>query len=238
MSCEEIKTPPRGVFFARLILTRQKFSGAFPALHKPQLICDDHGMRNTYPRLGALRWLAIALFAIVTPIACAPPAEQQGTAAVITLASSSLAGGVIPSKYACGGEGISPALSWTAPPPGTQSYALIMTDLDGPKGFIKRHLFVHWVIYGLPAAARELPEGIPASQQQLADGTFQGKNGNYGLGYAGPCPPGIATHRYALTLYALDMKPDLPADANEQALRSAMRGHIVGRGQLIATYHR
>ena len=195
-------------------------------------------MRHKRRRLGALRWLGIAQIAILTPVACAPPADEQGTAAVITLASSSLAGGVMPSQYACGGAGISPALSWTAPPPGTQSLALVVTDLDGPKGFIKRHLFVHWVIYGLPATARELPEGIPASQQQLADGTLQGKNGNYGLGYAGPCPPGTAAHRYAFTLYALDVKPDLPAGANEHAVRDAMRGHIVGRGQLIASYHR
>jgi Raf kinase inhibitor-like YbhB/YbcL family protein len=195
-------------------------------------------MRNNPRGLGALRWLAIALFAILTPIACAPPVEEQGNAAVITLASSSLAGGIMPGKYACGGAGISPALSWTAPPAATQSFALVVTDLDGPKGFIKRHLFVHWVIYGLPAAARELPEGIPPSQQQLADGTVQGKNGNYGLGYAGPCPPGNAAHRYAFTLYALDAKPDLPAGANEHALRDAMRGHIVGRGQLIASYQR
>jgi phosphatidylethanolamine-binding protein (PEBP) family uncharacterized protein len=34
------------------------------------------------------------------------------------------------------------------------------------------------------------------------------------------------------------VKPDLPAGANEHALREAMRGHIVGRGQLIASYQR
>jgi Raf kinase inhibitor-like YbhB/YbcL family protein len=195
-------------------------------------------MRNNRRLLGSMWWLGIALFAILTPIACAPPPDEQGSAALITLASSSLADGVLLKKYTCDGDGSSPALSWTAPPPGTQSYALIMTDQDAIVGHLRPHPFVHWVIYALPAAARELPEAIPASQQQLADGTLQGQNGNYGPGYAGPCPPAPAPHRYAFTLYALDVKPDLPGGANERQVRRAMRGHIVGRGQLVASFHR
>src|SRR5450755_1436171 len=186
--------------------------------------------------LGALQWVSIAVFAIVSPIACAPAPEEQGTAAVITVTSTSLANGVIPKQYTCDGDGRSPALSWTAPPAGTQSYALVMTDLDSRVGHLRPHLFVHWVMYALPAAAHELPEGIQG--QQLADGSFQGKNGNSGIGYAGPCPPGTGPHRYAFTLYALDAKPDLPAAATERELRRTMRGHVIGRGQLVASFQR
>jgi Raf kinase inhibitor-like YbhB/YbcL family protein len=112
-----------------------------------------------------------------------------------------------------------------------------MSDLDGPVGFLRRHLFVHWVIYALPAETHELPEAIPA-QEQLADGARQGKNGINNIGYAGPCPPGTSPHRYAFTLYALDSKPDLPAAASARELVKAMHGHVVGRGQLIASFHR
>ncbi|HEY4974991.1 MAG TPA: YbhB/YbcL family Raf kinase inhibitor-like protein [Steroidobacteraceae bacterium] len=176
------------------------------------------------------------MFAIVLPIACAPTPEEQGTAAVITLTSSTLAGGVIPKPYTCDGDGRSPALSWGAPPAGTQSFALVTTDLDSRVGHLRPHLFVHWVMYALPAAARELPEAIQGLQ--LPDGSLQGKNGNGGLGYAGPCPPVGGPHRYAFTLYALDAKPDLPGAATERELRKAMRGHVIGRGQLVASFQR
>src|ERR1700686_5141523 len=141
-------------------------------------------MRTTRRLLSALQRLSIAVLAIVAPIACTPSADEQGSAAIITLTSSSLADGTIPKKYNCEGDGISPALSWSAPPTGTKSYALIVTDPDSPVGFIRHHAFAHWV------------------------------------------------------LYALDSKPELPATASERDLRKAMHGHVIGRGQLVASFHR
>jgi hypothetical protein len=184
-----------------------------------------------------MRRAAFTVVVIVTPIACTPSPGEQDKASGMTLTSSSLADGTIPKKHTCDGDGSSPALSWTAPPAGTQSLALIMTDLDAPVGFLRRHLFVHWVAYALPAATRELPEAVPA-QEQLADGSRQGKNGINTIGYAGPCPPGTSPHRYAFTLYALDAKPELSAAARPRELLKAMHGHVIGGGQLIATFHR
>jgi Raf kinase inhibitor-like YbhB/YbcL family protein len=187
--------------------------------------------------LRALQRLGVAVLAIATPIACTPSADEQGSAAVMTLTSASLADGTIPKKYNCDGDGISPALAWTAPPTGTQSYALIMTDLDSPVGHLRRHLFEHWVMYGLPADAHAVPEGIPA-QPQLTDGTRQGKNGINNIGYAGPCPHGTSPHRYAFTLYALDSKPEFAVAPNGRELLQAIHGHVIGRGQLVASFHR
>jgi Raf kinase inhibitor-like YbhB/YbcL family protein len=193
---------------------------------------------RTDPRLfRALQWVSVALFVIATPACMQSPPGEQGTAAVITLSSSSLADGVIPNKYTCDGAGSSPALSWTAPPAGTQSFVLIMTDLDSTVGYLRRHLFAHWVLYALQPETRGLAEAIPA-QQQFADGARQGKNGIGNIGYAGPCPDGTSPHRYAFTLYALDSKPDLPGAASQREVLKAMHGHIVGKGQLIASFHR
>jgi Raf kinase inhibitor-like YbhB/YbcL family protein len=192
--------------------------------------------RHRSPR-GALQWLVIAGLVILGPIACTPSVDEPAAAAVITFTSSSVANGVLPAKYTCDGAGISPALAWGAPPSGTQSYALITTDLDTPMRLLHRHPGVHWLIYALPGTARELPEGV-APQQQLADGTPQGKNAISNIGYAGPRPPGSATHRYAFTLYALDARPDLPAGASERELVKALRGHVIGKGQLVASFHR
>ncbi|MFI4868020.1 MAG: YbhB/YbcL family Raf kinase inhibitor-like protein [Steroidobacterales bacterium] len=186
---------------------------------------------------SAIRCVGVALCVLATAAACSRSSDEQGNVAVIELTSSSFADGVIPKKYAsCDGNGVSPALSWTVPPTGTQSYVLIMDDMDSPHAFL-RGRFVHWVLYGLAADKRELPEALPP-QEQLPDGTHQGKNGVPMVGYVGPCPDDASAHRYVFTLYALDVKPDLPAGASARDLRKAMQGHVIGKGELMARYRR
>lgn len=194
---------------------------------------------------GPVRPVGVAVLASLAAVlcllgttGCAPPVEEQGTAAVIALSSSSIADNIIPKKYTCDGAGISPALSWTAAPPGTQSYVMIMNDRDSIVGRVRRRLYAHWLMYDLPGDAHELPEGIAPQQQQLADGSRQGKKGVNDFGYGGPCPDNHIAHHYVFTLYALDVKPDLPIAASEREIRKAMQGHVIGRGQLVTTYQR
>ena len=70
-------------------------------------------------------------------------------------------GGAIAKKFTCDGPDVSPALAWTEPPSGTQSFALIMDDPDAPVG-----TWVHWVLYELPATARELAENVPKRSEE------------------------------------------------------------------------
>lgn len=153
---------------------------------------------------------------------------KDQTALVLT--SSSFQSGKIPAKFTCNGAGTSPQLAWTAPPARTASLALIVTDPDAPGG-----TFTHWVLYDLPAEKRDLAEGL-AKQDQLADGARQGRNDFDDVGYGGPCPPGKAAHHYVFTLYALDMKLNLAAGATRKQVETAMQGHILARGELIAVY--
>ena len=148
------------------------------------------------------------------------------------LTTSSFQGSQIPGKFTCDGEEVSPQLAWSTPPAGTASFALLVTDPDAPRG-----TFTHWVLYDLPAATRSLPEGV-AMQGQLADGSRQGRNGFGGLGYGGPCPPGGSPHHYIFTLYALDIRLNLPTGATRAQVEEAMQGHILARGQLIGLYRR
>lgn len=141
-------------------------------------------------------------------------------------------GGDIPSRFTCDGENLSPTLSWSAPPKGTQSLALIADDPDAPVG-----TFVHWVLYDLPVSARELPEGVPASADP-ATGGRQGTNDFRRLGYGGPCPPPGKPHRYFFRLYALDRKLELPAGARRQEVDQAMKGHILAQGEVMGRYQR
>src|SRR5215203_321163 len=67
-----------------------------------------------------------------------------------------VSGQSIPAKYTCVGKNISPALRWNDPPAGTQSFALIMDDPDAPMG-----TWTHWVLYNIPADARNVQEDLP-----------------------------------------------------------------------------
>lgn len=138
---------------------------------------------------------------------------------------------MIPSKYTCDGQNISPPLAWTSVPGRTKSFALIVDDPDAPMG-----TFVHWVMYDIPATERKLGEDVPRAET-LPAGSRQGMNGMRKIGYTGPCPPS-GTHRYYFKVYALDKKLDLQPGATKQQLLAAMNGHILAQGQIMGRYKR
>jgi Raf kinase inhibitor-like YbhB/YbcL family protein len=191
-------------------------------------------------RAGSSRWPAaprsavlFLLTALGGPAGCHGSAAPGGGTPLLDLASSNFqAGATIPAKYTCDGADTSPELKWTSVPQATQGFALIVIDPDAPIGE-----FVHWVLYNIPGATRELPDGLPA-QQQLADGALQGRNDFGRIGYGGPCPPGSSPHRYVFRLYALDAKLNLPAGATRAQVEKAIAGHILAHGELTARYQR
>jgi Raf kinase inhibitor-like YbhB/YbcL family protein len=93
---------------------------------------------------------------------------------------------------------------------------------------------VHWVIFNIPAAARGLPEAVPAGGN-LKDGSLQGNNSSRDQGYSGPCPPS-GTHRYFFKLYALDIALNLNAGATKEQVLAAMQGHTLAQGELMGTF--
>ena len=140
-------------------------------------------------------------------------------------------GGIIPAQYTCDGADISPPLTWTGGPGGTQSYALIADDPDAPMG-----TWVHWVAYNIPATATSLPENV-AKKESLSDGMVQGINDFKRYGYGGPCPPG-GTHRYFFKVYALDTVLKTGPGLTKKKLLREIEGHILGQGELMGTYSR
>jgi Raf kinase inhibitor-like YbhB/YbcL family protein len=142
-------------------------------------------------------------------------------------------GGEIPSQFTCEGPDKSPALDWSDPPPGTKSFALIVDDPDAPDPKAPKMVYVHWVLYNLPAAAIGLAESVKV----LPPGTLEGVNDWERTGYGGPCPP-IGRHRYYHKLYALDtMLPDLNKPTKTQLL-DAMKGHVIGEAVIMGTYEK
>lgn len=143
------------------------------------------------------------------------------------------AGGSIPALHSCDDDDLSPELSWSGAPQGTRSFALIVDDPDAPDPKAPKMVYVHWVLYNIPASATALPEG--AKPGNLPDGAREGKNDWKNVGYQGPCPP-IGRHRYFFKLYALDtILPDLSEPTKAQ-LEGAMKGHIVEQTELMGTY--
>ena len=84
-------------------------------------------------------------------VCVAPPRAKE---AAMRLTSSAFAdGGVIPRRFTCNGEDISPPLAWSDVPPGTRGFTLLCDDPDAPAGTWR-----HGAIYDVPADRTELAE--------------------------------------------------------------------------------
>ena len=133
----------------------------------------------------------------------------QAAPAPFTVTSASFAdGGMLTVKNAaddpmrmCGGQNISPALSWANPPAKTKSFVIFMLDPDGRLG----EGVSHWVAYGIPASVTSLAEGEMAKESKKFIG---GKGTRDNALYIGPCPPvGEAPHHYVFSVIATDLEP-------------------------------
>ena len=139
----------------------------------------------------------------------------------------------MPALFTCEGENISPPLAWNNVPEGAKSLVLMVDDPDAPDPAAPRRIWVHWLLYNLPATCTGLPEAVGT----LPAGTREGINDWQRTGYGGPCPP-IGRHRYFHKLYALDcVLPDL-GTPTQKVLVQAMQGHIMAEAQLIGTYQK
>jgi hypothetical protein len=143
----------------------------------------------------------------------------------------------IPQKYTADGADVSPPLSLSNLPEGTEQLALIVDDPDAPRDTP----FVHWVIYGIPGDVTALPEGIPADQRVPEPvKAIQGVNDFGNTGYGGPAPPqGHGVHHYHFKVYALNEKMNLEPGLSKQELLEKLQGdHILAQGELVGTYER
>jgi Raf kinase inhibitor-like YbhB/YbcL family protein len=142
-------------------------------------------------------------------------------------------GAPIPAAHSRDGGDASPPLSWTDPPAGTRSFALVCDDPDAPRG-----TWVHWVLWGIPASASSLAAGA-GSVEKPAGGGVHGTNDFKERRWGGPAPPkGHGVHRYRFHLYALDAEPNLTAGASRKELDAAIQPHVLGEATLTGTYRR
>lgn len=140
-------------------------------------------------------------------------------------------------EYTADGHNVSPPLTWANLPDGTASLAVVCEDPDAGNP----PPFVHWVIYNIPATAQGLPENIPfqpnTPMPAAIAGATQGLSGFRRPFYRGPAPPPGKTHHYHFVVYALDTT-DLPPNLTRAELLEAIKDHVLGQGELVATYER
>jgi Raf kinase inhibitor-like YbhB/YbcL family protein len=141
-------------------------------------------------------------------------------------------GGDIPKKYTCDGADISPELSWTEPPQGTKSFAVIAEDPDAPAG-----TWTHWVLFDLSPDTTSLAESVNKIDE-LPGGERQGRNDFRKIGYNGPCPPPGKPHRYFYKIFALGEKLNLEPGASKADVEKAMEGLILGQAEWMGKYQR
>lgn len=130
---------------------------------------------------------------------------------------------MIPKKFTCDGENVSPGLVIEGIPGQAKSLALIVDDPDAPMG-----TWVHWVVYDMPPASRIGQNSAPGKQ-----GTNDFGKRNYG----GPCPPS-GTHRYFFKIFALDAMLNVKEGLSKKELEHSLQGHIVEKAELVGLYKR
>ena len=162
----------------------------------------------------------------------ATPSPTNASIGTIVITSPAFKDGqMIPQKYSCDGENVSPPLEWNGVPGGTKELALIVDDPDAPG-----KTWVHWVVYDLPPETTSLPENMTAKVEP-AKLPKQGMNDFKKTAYGGPCPPS-ATHRYYFKVYALNDRTSFASPATKDDLLKSIEGHILAQGQLMGRYQR
>jgi Raf kinase inhibitor-like YbhB/YbcL family protein len=159
----------------------------------------------------------------------AQPSPAPGvTLASLTVTSKSFpSSDAIPVDYTCDGADRSPQLTWSAPPAGTKSLAIVTDDPDAPGGD-----FTHWLVFNLHPDVLALAEASDPAEQ----GGVVGLNSFNRVGYSGPCPPRMELHHYFFRVFALDAPLDAKPGSNREAVDAAMSGHVLAEGALMGTF--
>ena len=132
--------------------------------------------------------IAAAALALADHSGRSRPAPGHAVAASrLTLRSPDVAQGAaiarehVYDESGCHGGNISPVLSWSHPPAGTRSFAVLMFDPDAPGGG-----WWHWAVFDIPADVTSLPAGAgDPARHLMPPGAIQSHNDFGSPGYGG-----------------------------------------------------
>lgn len=159
--------------------------------------------------------------------------QFDGPSLPFTLTSPTITdGGAFPLSGACtskGGQNQSPQLVFTNAPAGTQSFAVVLTDMS--------NALVHCAIYDVPGTATGLPANVDKIYAPVAvPGAHQTNNYSGTRGYAGPCPPNAHTYQFKVYALATTSLPNgMMSTTKEQVVSTATSSNL-GTATLTATF--
>jgi len=141
------------------------------------------------------------------------------SAPLLTVSCSSFQNNAIPVDYSSYGKGLTPTLTWSSPPAGTQEVLLIVEDPDAPGS----SPFVHWIL-AMPGS----PTSVPAAPEV-------GLNSDGKAAYYPPSPPDSKAHHYHFEVFALG-KTLAPGTPDRDAVLAALGSGVLAKGELVATF--
>jgi hypothetical protein len=138
-------------------------------------------------------------------------------------------GAIVPPKFSGAGGNVQPDFKITNAPPETQSFAIILHDIDvaiGGPGDV-----LHWVAWNIPGNTTHIEEG------KLPDGSVNGANMRRQNAYMGMgAPAGPRYHHYVFEFYALNARLDLPPTASRDELLAAMQGKVIAKCAYVGRF--
>lgn len=140
-------------------------------------------------------------------------------------------GGQYGADAGCFGRNLAPELDWRNTPSGTQSFALLVNDMDAPLS----GGWHHWIVYDIPGGVHELAgHGV---LQYTQGSTSWDVNGIPVVGWGGPCPPADGqTHHYIFTLYALSTASLSAAGLTYEQVLDEITPSVLGSTVIIGTF--
>jgi Raf kinase inhibitor-like YbhB/YbcL family protein len=141
---------------------------------------------------------------------------------VLTVTAPWRDGGPIDARYTCKGANLSPALTWSKAPAGTQEIAITLIDQDAD--------YDHWTMARIGAGVTSLAENTPP------EGAVEALNGAGAAAYTGPCPPAGITHTYRITVHYLNETLLLSSGGPAAAMRTAIDDATIATAQVTGTF--
>ncbi|HEX4063880.1 MAG TPA: YbhB/YbcL family Raf kinase inhibitor-like protein [Streptosporangiaceae bacterium] len=145
------------------------------------------------------------------------PTTFQGE---FTVTSPVVSKGVIPLRYTCHGDGLSPPLHWSGAPAGTKTLALVVDDADAPIT-----PYIYWIVFDINPTTTDIQAG------ERPTGARQADNSAGHAAYDPPCP-GNKDHSYRFTVYALHSAVSLPNGTDLKAAWLAISRATIAHGRL------
>ncbi len=150
-----------------------------------------------------------------------------------TLTSATISeGGTFPLAHVCankGGMNLSPALTFANVPAGTQSFAVVLTDISYP--------LVHSAIYDVPKTATGLPADVDKVYAPPDVPGAHQTNAYSGMrGYAGPCPGSMHTYQFKVYALATATLPNATMSTTKDQVVSTASASNLGTATLTATF--